>query len=55
MNSVTLEIKVDIDPDEISDVIRRYGKVTISIVQTEKNEVTVFIEEINKEIGRGTY
>ncbi len=55
MNNVTLEIKVNIDPDEIGDVIRRYGKVTISIVQTGKNEVTIFIEEINKEIGRGTY
>ncbi len=55
MNGVALEIEVDIDPDEFSNVIRRYGKVTISIVQTGENEVTVFLEELNKEIGRGTY
>ena len=43
---------VEIDVERILNIIKRYGKATITITQEEKNIITVKVEEIDQIIGK---
>ena len=47
-----MELSIELDPGEIVETIKKYGRATISVSQEDTGTIIAKIEETGKTVGR---